>query len=71
MRAGRELAGTCDGRVNPVKSFGAGKGASALGATEDTRFGVIAERTGDLVAPAQLLVDTQVDLTIRAFAYSP
>ena len=43
----------------------------ALGATENTRFGVITERTGDPSPTAQSLVNTPVGLTIRALANSP
>ena len=53
------------------KIFDAGKSALVLGATENTRFGVIAERTGDPAATAHLLVDPPVDLTIRASACRP
>ena len=71
MRAGGELADFSDERENADKIFNASKGALALGATANTRFGVIAERTGNPAPTAQSLVDSPIDPTIQAFAYSP
>ena len=71
MRASGNLPDTSDEKENAEEIPNVGKGALGLGASENTRFGVIAKRTGDPAPTAQSLVDTPVGLTIRTPAHSP
>ena len=52
--------------------YNASKGAIALGATDNTRFGVVVDPTGDATARAVATgTGAGVSFTVRPFAYSP
>ena len=71
MRAGRELGEFSNQREHAEEIFNASKGSLALGATANTRFGVIAERGADASAQSVATDDPPPALEIRAFAWSP
>ena len=70
MRTGGELADFSDLRRSARDIFNPGRGSLAIGATENTRFGVIAEFT-DYATAQSIAADPTAALATRAFAYSP
>ena len=69
MRTGGDLSEFSALRDDAREIFNASKGSIAIGATENTRFGVIAELDGS--PTAQSIVTTPASFVTRAFAYSP
>ena len=70
LRAGGELGAFESLQDNARDIFNANKGALALGATANTRFGVIAEYADDATAQS-IADDPTAAIATRAFAYSP
>ena len=69
LRTGGDLGAFSSLRGSASEIFNASKGSLAIGATENTRFGVIAEHTGSQTA--QSIAANSPNLETRAFAYSP
>ena len=70
LRAGGELGAFTSLQDDARDIFNANKGALAIGATENTRFGVIAEYADDATAQS-IADDPTAAIATRAFAYSP